>query len=1261
MAGSALVPYVPRVASAWDEEAGGRLWQAIDATCCFVDISGFTSLSERLAKRGRVGAEVLTGVLNRVFSQMLEVAYEHGGALLKFGGDALWLAFTRLDHPVEAARAAVKMRAILRQTRDLDPSLGRINLRMSVGMHAGTFHLFRVGRSHQELIITGPAATTTTQMEQTADAGEIVISADLASRLPAGAVGAAKGSGRLLRWRTVPAASPGLIIPRLVVGRAIEDAVPLALRSWLSEAASGPEHRLASVGFVKFSGVDSLMATEGPQATAEALLDVVGRIQDAADSESVTFLASDVDADGGKVILATGVPTTMDDDEGRLARTARAIVSGPLPLPVRIGLNRGYVFAADIGTEFRRTFTVMGDTVNVAARLMAAAAHQEVYATPGILDHSHTGFAVEALEPLTVKGKAEPLRAFRLGEPTGPKAAGPGRLPFRGRDAELTTLITAARDAARGPAGNIAVIESERGGGKSRLVAELLAATSDVPVVFLQGEPYGVGTPYFALRDAMRGVLAIDAQDRDQAGDQLVGTLRKLDPSLVPYAPFLAPMIDANVGDTRESAAIGREFVGRQVAEVFVRTLAAAHPGPLIVVLEDAHWFDETSSSLCARLAEETADRPWLLCVARRPGATGFDVPRARLRLGLIPITDDAARELVDEVTTAAPLRPHERDNMVRRAGGNPLFLEELLRLVRSGASGSLPDSVESVAMREIDALPATSRHALRLASVLGRSFHRELLRGLLTAAGVDADDQLLASLDLHLIGDADDRLTFRHAVLREAAYESLPFRTRAELHGLTADTLERTASVVDEVATDLSFHALAAQDWTRTWRYARVAAQLARNAFAPAETAMHLQRAVEASRRLDDLPPAEIAAVLADLGWTLELLGDYDRADAAYRRAVAAAVTDPETRAALADRRAFVRSEYKGRPGAALRQVRIGQTAIAGLESPEAARLRAKLLAREAEVRRRQGNHRRAITCSEAAMTAAEAAGDSQVLAFAMDVLDGCLMETGRASEATHLDRALELYEGSGDIVHAAVTLSSLGARSYYLNQWDAAARLYDRSAALAQAAGDDVGAAVARANLGEIRVNQGRLTEATALLTGARRTLEAFSYQFMAAWAGMHLGRALAFTGDLESGVAMLADSAQSFRDLEAHTDLAEARAHIAEALLVAGTIDEAVAVLSEARSATDISEETPLGLLIDRIDLAIRAASGAPVPREVPERIVARARHLHAAFDLFATLRVAERLGIHLAEQDAQQAKEDLGIVDEVAILLEPVTGF
>src|SRR5262249_45968157 len=155
----------------------------------------------------------------------------------------------------------------------------------------------------------------------------------------------------------------------------------------------------------------------------------------------------------------------------------------------------GHVFAGDIGTHYRRTFTVMGDTVNLAARLMAAAPAGQIYATASVLDHARTQFATEALEPFSVKGKSEPVQAYRVDEATGPKAAAFGVLPFMGREKELATLTHAVDDARAGRGGCI-LIEAERGTGKTRLLTEFADSLGQDTVLWLHGEPQSTAISY---------------------------------------------------------------------------------------------------------------------------------------------------------------------------------------------------------------------------------------------------------------------------------------------------------------------------------------------------------------------------------------------------------------------------------------------------------------------------------------------------------------------------------------------------------------------------------------------------------------------------------------------------------------------------------------------------------------------------------------------------------------------------------------------
>ena len=261
-----LLPYLAAPAVEWSGSDGGGsaapLWQAVEGTMVFGDISGFTTMSERLARHGKVGAEEVADGINACFEQLLDVAYGYGGSLLKFGGDAVLLLFSGEDHAVRAAHAALGMRARLRRTGRLQTTAGQVVLRISIGVHSGTFDLFLVGGSHRELVVAGPSATATVAAEGTATAGEIVMSEGAAALLPARSRGPARAGGFLLR--TPPGAPPGpWTHPRRAPASDLAKYVPTAIRRHLLDGGLEPEHRTATVAFLHFDGTDAIVAEAG--------------------------------------------------------------------------------------------------------------------------------------------------------------------------------------------------------------------------------------------------------------------------------------------------------------------------------------------------------------------------------------------------------------------------------------------------------------------------------------------------------------------------------------------------------------------------------------------------------------------------------------------------------------------------------------------------------------------------------------------------------------------------------------------------------------------------------------------------------------------------------------------------------------------------------------------------------------------------------------------------------------------------------------
>jgi len=1174
--------YVPGAALRWpgDALAAVPLHRQVDGTLVFVDVSGFTALSERLAQRGKVGAEQLTDVLNAVFGTMLGLAAARGGTLLKFGGDALFLLFTGPDHAVQAACATVEMRSALAATAKTPGPAGRLRLRMSVGVHSGAVDLFLVGTSHRELVIVGPATTAVASMEAAASAGQILIGPQTAATLPPGAVGDPLGPGYLLRWRRAHT-EPVDTGVRTLGDRDVSRFVPNALRELLSAGSPESEHRTVGVSFVRYTGIDVLLEQQGHQATADALHLLVSAVQECAYAEGITFLATDLAEDGGKVILVAGFPTTADDDQGRLLRASRHVVTHSLaegwPIDVRAGLNRGHVFAGAIGSPDRATVTVMGDTVNLAARVMAKADPGQVLATPTTLDNAQTLFATEPVEPFMVKGKSRPVTAYQVGEETGTRPPrGLGTLPFLGRDGELATLTQAIADLSAGRGRTLALL-GDAGMGKTRLLREALRATDAVRATVMEAraEPYGAATPYRPVRDPLRRLLGLSVAQKDGLAQTLVLAVNRLAPDLLPWLPLVGDVLGIPLDPTDTTRDLDPKFRPDRTADAVVDLIHAVVDGPLIIAFDDSHYSDEATASLAARVERETTTNPWLVVNAARDVAEGYR-PTSGEVIQVEPLDDETLRQLVAQGAAAAPLRPHEVDVVVRRVGGNPLFLEETLRNLREhGDIDSLPESLEGMVAAQIDALPPLARRVVRRASILGRSFRSAVLNDLFDAGDGAMDEATRKELADILEQDGDGRLRFRHALLRDAAYDSLPYQQRRQLHQRAAEsTLRRARNRPEDYADSLALHYSMGGDYRSTWRWSRQAADQARKAFANPEAAAQYQRALDAARRLPDIDRGEVLDTWRALGDVWRQAGRFEESLQAYQQALRVA-EDSAQRVALITSMARAR-ERAGHYSAAHRDLTRAQRLAAGSSVTEGIGAMAAVASIRATVLLAQNRFDAARAQARDAVEYARSAGDDEALARSLNALATAELMLGGTESEIHLREALRIHEQRGDLADQSAITGNLGAMAWFEGRWDEARDLYEASAEAAQRAGDVVPAALAQANLGELLVAQGRLDEATTVLGQALTTLRAVGYSEGAIFAESQLGRAAAIRGDAEQARQVMTrlitevggttptdavDLATAFAEAEVDAGDAAHGLHILESALSAAAGDAGV----------------------------------------------------------------------------------------------------
>ncbi len=1155
-----LVPYVPRISLEWLSETPEARHRQIEGTLAFVDISGFTELTERLSRKGKIGAEEMNDLLGGCFTEFLSVAYDYGAGVVKWGGDAVLLLFEGDEHEARACRAAHEMQRTMRSAGRLRTSSGAVTLRMSVGIHSGAFDFFLVGDLHRELVVTGPGATTTVEMEAAAEAGEIAISAGTAAALDPACLGATRGRAVLLARGPAVEPRPTLRVGE-VTGVPVELCVPIDIREHLLAGASEAEHRPLTAAFVHFGDADGLLARAGPEALAGALEQCLGVVQRTVREHGVAFFDTDIAANGGKIILIAGAPRSSGNEEERMLRAMGAVMAAGSPLPLRIGVNRGRIFVADFGPPYRRTYSVKGDAVNLAARLMAKAEPGQILVARDVLDRARTRFDVAALEPFVAKGRSEPVHAYVLGPALGAAESAGEQAPLVGREAELDELLGGLERLREG-SGSIVELVGEPGLGKSRLIEELRLRADGVPTVSVECDEYGSSTPYLAFRALLRELLALTGEeDAGQVEHALRSGVESRAPHLVPWLPLLGTPLGLELPDTAETSHLDERFRRDRVHEVTAELLGMFLLEPALLVFEDTHWMDEASAGLLRHLAGQLALRPWMIVATRREQASGFAASpdSAARRIELQPLAPDQAGALLLATTEETPLRPHELEALAARSGGNPLFLGELLAAARqAGGVDALPDSVESLLMAQIDRLAPGDRRLLRCAAVIGAVFTTELLAEALRERPDRSAWDRLADF---LVDHGDGQVRFRHALVRDAAYEGLPYRRRRELHRSVGEALERRLGddPGDEVGM-LSLHFFHAGELVRAWRYSRIAGDRAERVYANVEAAGFYERALQAAGRLRGVASAEVAAVAESLGDVRVRLGEFEAAGEAFRASRRHLPADPVEDARLVLKHALIPWRL-GRYPQALRWLTRGLRIIDGREEQPAVRQRAGLYAWKGVIRQKQGYPLEAIKWCRRAIAAAEASGAREALAQAFYMLDWAYAALGRFDEAVYSQRALAIYEELGDLERQALILNNLGVLAHRQGRWGESIALYERAQRAWEEVGDRWSASFAVVNRAEVLLDQGRLDEAEPLMKKSLRIARASRSGARIADVAGYYGRLLARLGRFEEAASLLAEAhGQYERDRERGEVLAT-EARIAESLVLSGAAEDAL----------------------------------------------------------------------------------------------------
>ncbi len=1025
----------------------------------FADISGFTALTEALADElgPQRGAEVLTQVLDRVFHALLEHLHTQAGSVLYFSGDAVtcWIDG---DDGVRGTACALAMQGEMDRVGLVrTPAGNEVRLAVKVAVAAGRARRFVVGDPAIQLIdvLAGRLMDEVAAAEGTASPGEVLVTAPVRAALgdrgevgeertgalgPVWVVHGLSEAPEALPWDASPPDLPDEVVRRWVLP-AVYGRLQAGTGAFLAEL------RPAVPLFLHFVGIDFDEDEDAPS-HLDAFITAAQRILD---GYGGTMLQLTVGDKGAYLYGAFGAPLAHEDDAARACGAALELlrldgVGGVHDL--RVGVSAGRLRAGTYGHRDRRTYCCLGDSVNLAARLMGKADVGGILVSDVVQAAAGQQFRFGPVRELQLKGKSGTFAAAPLlhgVRGAAPLAAEPALV---GREGELL-LLTEAVTASRQGQGRLVCVSGDVGTGKSRLVAEVVGGTLAHGVRVLRGaaQPYGAGSSYLAWQSVFRDLL--DVEDESTGG--LAAHLDQVLPvDLRPRLPLLGALLGVPLPDNELTAGFDAKLRKTSLEQLAVRLLSEAAATHVLLLLEDVHALDSLSRELLIALVRALPGLPMTVLTTSRP--VGEPLPLAEWRrwtavdeLSLDVLSDAAAAALATEQLTVlfgdqqAPLGELV-PLVVTRAAGNPLWVRELCRYLRerheAGAGGQvdaldLPATLHGLVLSRVDALPEHPRQCVKVASVIGRTFGARLVRAGHPDLGAEGD--VLASLQalqvLEVAAPEDlaaASWAFTHLVVRDVAYETLPFAQRQQLHGRIAGALEAgVAGDPGRWLDELAHHYWFSDDDDKKREYLRRAGLAAQDSYA------HDSALTAYSRLLTLLPPAELADIHLRVGKALEAKGDLDAAEVSYHAAREAAVATQD-------------ASGQGWAHAWLAEV---------------ARRRGRYRDAEEELGRAAALFRRAD----------DDAGTGQVLH-----LSGTLAaQRGAFDEAkAFYGRSLEVRTRLNDQRQMASLLSNLAIVAEYQSDYDEAQRLGEGALALRQEVGDLWGIGISQNNLGMLAV---------------------------------------------------------------------------------------------------------------------------------------------------------------------------------------------
>lgn len=871
-------------------------YEFLPVTLFYGDISGFTKMSERLSTLGKEGAEEVTGIINHFFEPLIKIILSCGGDIYRFGGDAIIAIFkdngwkySKEERAMEAARETLNF---VNEHKKLEARKGKFQIKMHIGLTSGKVYYKDLG---DDFFMGGKLTKQLVRIVEKAKPGEIVSNGEFKKVIGKGFRKKERGVWKWNRKKKgyIKVKKQKSILKSIrKKGKSSIEQVESYFPEWIrkridlrpSFAPKDGEHRKVTSVFLHFSNIDY---TKEPE-KASVLLDEFNSIlRETAEQYGGYLNKFDISDKSERAVVVFGFPRALEDEEKRAVLFGYEVLNNKFvkdkAINIRIGINNGFVFSGPVGSDLRREYTVMGDAVNLAARIASSAKFGEVLISESVFNNIFGLFYCKAKPPKKVKGKKEKVRLYKVVD----KKRVDRDLLSRwlsesdkivGREKEMNRVEKITEGIKR-KNGEIIAITGEAGIGKSRFNHEVVKKLKKGKFSIFEGGciSYGSAFSYHPWVEILNDFFGIFTDDSKKARKKKIREKSvSVNPKLKDWLPIIGEMLGVSFKETSMTKFLDAKIKKQRIFDItfdFIKFIA--EKTPVAIVIEDVHWADRASMELINYIGRNIRDKSILLMLVYRPikEKQEFMEKDYTSVIKLKELSKDESLNLVKNLLDIEKIPKEFRKLTIEKSQGNPFYIEELVKsLIEQGyvteekgkwkftgdiRKVELPDSVESIILSRIDRLDIQERDVLQFSSVLGREFSNFLIDGIYPdVKSLRSSLKNLQRLDLlkREKGKKQVKYFFKHILTREVAYETLSYARRREIHNRTGNFIEKKLKDrIEEFLGVLSYHFFEGEDFDKSLLYSVKAGEKAKRVYANEDAIEFFTRAIESYEALKE------------------------------------------------------------------------------------------------------------------------------------------------------------------------------------------------------------------------------------------------------------------------------------------------------------------------------------------------------------------------------------------------------------------------